>query len=394
MTGTVKHNNLPQRHYSEAYQLIAPLLEEAGVTINGPRAWDIQIHNPKMLGRVLSDGGLGLGEAYVDGDWDATSLDGFFDHILGARLEFKIKSIPLAWHGFKARLFNRQKQKRAWQVGLQHYDLDNDFFEAMLDSKMTYTCAYWGNGATTLEEAQSAKLDMICQKLALRPGMRLLDIGCGWGSLMAYAAEHYGVECVGVTVSREQAKWGEQRYAHLPVEFKLQDYRSLNQRFDRIASIGMFEHVGHKNHREYMQVVHRCLNDSGLFMLHTIGKNQRKSTTDRWIDQYIFPNGELPSMGQIGDAIDDLFVLEDVHNFGADYDLTLMAWFEHFNAAWPHFKERLGERFYRTWKYYLMCCAGAFRSRSTQLWQCVLSKNGMRKGYQRQIYTSQKVLLA
>lgn len=379
MDGTVEHDG-PQ-HDSDEYQLIDPLLEEADVRINGTRPWDIQIHNPQMLRRVLNNGGLGLGEAYVDGDWDAVSLDSFFDHILGARLEFKIQSIPLAWYAFKTRLFNRQNRNRAWQIGQRHYDLDNDFFEAMLDSRMTYTCAYWSDGATNLEEAQVAKLDMICKKLQLRPGMRLLDIGCGWGSLMAYAAEHYGVECVGITVSKEQVKWGQQRYAHLPVKFLLQDYRSLNQCFDRIASIGMFEHVGQKNHREYMQVVHRCLSDTGLFMLHTIGKNQRQSTTDGWIDQYIFPNGELPSMGQIGDAIDNLFVLEDVHNFGADYDLTLLAWFENFNAAWPRFKERLGKRFYRIWKYYLLCCAGAFRSRNIQLWQCILSKNGIRQGY-------------
>uniref|UniRef100_A9U7G6 Predicted protein n=1 Tax=Physcomitrium patens TaxID=3218 RepID=A9U7G6_PHYPA len=253
----------------------------------------------------------------------------------------------------------------------------------MLDGRMTYTCGYWSGGARTLQEAQETKLDMICRKLELKPGLRLLDIGCGWGSLMGFAAEHYGVRCVGVTISKEQAAWAAERYKGLPIEFRLQDYRTVSEKFDRIASVGMFEHVGRKNHRTYMEVAHRCLADGGLFLLHTIGKNIRDATPDPWIDKYIFPNGDLPSLGQIGDACDGLFVAEDLHNFGADYDKTLMAWHANFEHAWPRFKDRLGEHFYRMWSYYLLSCAGAFRARDIQLWQWVLSKKGVPGGYQR-----------
>jgi cyclopropane-fatty-acyl-phospholipid synthase len=218
--------------------------------------------------------------------------------------------------------------------------------------------------------------------------MRVLDIGCGWGSFMGYAAEKHGVRCIGVTVSKEQVAFAEERYAGLPLEFRLQDYRELSPdtlggTVDRVVSIGMFEHVGRRNHRAFMRVVRRCLADDGLALLHTIGKRRRDSTIDPWIDKYVFPNGDLPSMGQIGDAIDDVLVAEDVHNFGADYDRTLMAWHANFEAAWPRFAAQYGEAFHRQWRYYLLSCAGAFRARDLQLWQWVLSKDGVRGGWRR-----------
>ena len=220
------------------------------------------------------------------------------------------------------------------------------------------------------------------------PGMRLLDIGCGWGSLMAYAARRYGVSSIGVTVSREQAAFVRERHAGLPIEVRLQDYRDLDPvalggRVDRIASIGMFEHVGRRNHRAFMQVVERCLAPDGLALLHTIGRNRRDAVPDPWIDRYIFPNGDLPSLGQVGDALDGLLVAEDVHNFGADYDRTLMAWHANFEAAWPRLGAQLGETFHRMWRYYLLSCAGAFRARELQLWQWVLSPRGVRGGWRR-----------
>lgn len=294
----------------------------------------------------------------------------------------------LAWRALQARLFNRQTRRRAWQVGRAHYDLGNAFYAAMLDPRMTYSCGWWQDGASDLAHAQEAKLDLACRKLGLRPGMRLLDIGCGWGSLMGYAAEHYGVRCIGVTVSREQVGYAQARYAGLPLEFRLQDYRELDADalggpVDRIASIGMFEHVGHRNHRAFMQVARRCLADDGLFLLHSIGKNRRASTLDPWTERHIFPNGDLPSLGQVGDALDGLFVCEDLHDFGADYDPTLMAWHANFEAAWPRFAGELGETFRRKWRYYLLSCAGAFRARELQLWQWVLSKEGVRGGWRR-----------
>lgn len=362
-------------------RLAAGLLHKAGITINGQHSWDMQVLRPRVFERALSQGNLGLGESYMDGDWEVPHLDEFFHRLLRARLDREVQPLRILLHAVRYRFLNLQNVRRAWRVGRQHYDLSNELYRAMLDSRMAYSCGYWAT-ATTLEQAQEAKLELICRKLQLQPGMRLLDIGCGWGSLMAYAAQHYGVECVGVTVSQEQANWAGDRYRDLPVEFRLQDYRSLNEKFDRIASVGMFEHVGHKNHRAFMQVAHRCLADDGLLLLHSIGKNARRGHPDPWIDRYIFPNGDLPSIGQIGDAADDLFVVEDLHNFGADYDRTLMAWHANFEAAWPRFSA-LGERFRRMWRYYLLSCAGAFRARDIQLWQWVLSKRGVIGGYRR-----------
>jgi len=368
---------------SSAARLITSLLEKADIKVGGTRPWDIRIHDARMPERLLAQGNLGLGEAYMDGHWECDRLDEFFTRVLRAHLDEQIDPARLVFHALRARLLNRQTVRRAWKVGEQHYDIGNAFYEAMLDRRMTYTCGYWSGGAKTLDEAQEQKLDMICRKLGLQPGMRLLDIGCGWGSLMQFAAERYGVSCVGVTISKEQAELGAERCKGLPVEFRLQDYRMLDERFDRIASVGMFEHVGPKNYRAYMEVAHRCLADEGLFLLHTIGKNRRGTSPDPWIDKYIFPNGELPTIGQIADASGGLFVTEDLHNFGADYDRTLMAWHANFEAAWPRFADSMGERFYRMWRYYLLSCAGAFRARDIQLWQWVLSKNGVQGGYVR-----------
>lgn len=362
--------------------LMRELLAMADIRLDGARPWDMRLNVPDVADRALSQANLGLGEAYMDGSWDCEALDEFFARLLRAHVDQRVQPWRLVFHALRARLLNLQNMRRAWQVGEAHYDLGNDFYQAMLDPRMTYTCAYW-DGAASLAEAQEAKLELTCRKLGLAPGMRVLDIGCGWGSFMGYAAEHYGVECVGLTISREQAEWARQRYAGLPLEFRLQDYREVDERFDRVVSIGMFEHVGRKNHRMFMEVAHRCLDDGGLLLLHTIGKNARGSVPDPWVDRYIFPNGDLPSVGQIGDACDGLFVVEDLHNFGADYDRTLMAWYRNFEAAWPRFSARLGERFRRMWRYYLLSCAGAFRSRDIQLWQWVMSRQGVPGGYRR-----------
>jgi cyclopropane-fatty-acyl-phospholipid synthase len=266
-------------------------------------------------------------------------------------------------------------------VGFKHYDLGNRLFEAMLDSRMNYTCGYWKN-AKNLDEAQLHKLELTCQKLLLKPGMRMLDIGCGFGALAKYAAENYGVKVVGVTISKEQRDYAQQNCAGLPVEIRFQDYRDVNEKFDRIASLGMFEHVGHLNYRTYMNVANKCLSDDGIFLLHTIGSKVSSVASDEWISKYIFPNGMLPSIPQIGNAAEGLFVMEDWHNFGADYDKTLMAWYANFNHHWDQLKSYYDERFYRMWKYYLLSCAGLFRARYTQLWQIVFTKQGILGGYQ------------
>lgn len=357
------------------------ILSKADIQINGNRPWDMTVHNPKLYQRVLDQGSLGLGEAYMDGWWDSPNLDQFFYKILQADLGDKISlNWTLLAYVIKAKLMNMQSKARAFQVGEQHYDLDNDLFAAMLDDRMIYSCAYWRN-AQNLNQAQEAKLDLICKKLNLKPGMTLLDIGCGWGGLARYAAQNYGVDVTGITVSKEQAQLAQESCTGLPVKIVVQDYRDLNQKFDRIVSVGMFEHVGYKNYATFMNVVHACLKDDGLCLLHTIGGNLSTTAADPWINKYIFPNGMLPSMQQITQATEGLFIIEDWHNFGADYDKTLMAWYDRFVAAWPELKGRYDERFYRMWKYYLLSCAGLFRARKAQLWQIMLAKNGVDGGY-------------
>ena len=367
-------------------ELAAALLAEADVRIDGGRPWDLQVRHPDVLSRILARGSLGLGESYMDGWWDCEQVDEFISRVLRAQLHRRVGHPGELVALLKAKLVNLQSTTRSWQVGREHYDLGNDLYERMLDPTMAYSCGYWA-AAGTLEQAQEAKLDLICRKLGLQPGMRLLDIGCGWGSLMRFAAKHYGVECIGLTVSREQAKWGAEKAAGLPVCFELTDYRLFNpdgvERFDRIASVGMFEHVGQKNYRGYFAVARRSLKEDGLFLLHSIGKNESGGAIDPWINKYIFPNGSLPSMQEIAAASERDFIIEDWHSFGADYDRTLMAWHARFEAAWPDLLPRYGPRFYRMWRYYLLCCAGTFRARDNQLWQVVLSPRGVSGGYRR-----------
>lgn len=360
------------------------LLDETGITINGNQPWDIQVHDPRLFRRVLLRGSLGLGEAYMDGWWDSEQLDGFFHRILRSRLEQRNPAFTTSMTSLRGTLFNLQQVSRAFQIGEAHYDTGNDLFRAMLDRRLVYTCAYWAY-ADNLDEAQEHKLDLVCRKLGLQSGQRILDIGCGWGSFARFAAEQYGVHVVGITVSKEQAELARADCQGLPVEFRLQDYRSINETFDHIVSLGMFEHVGHKNYATYMDMAQRCLKDDGLFLLHSIGKHDSLGT-DPWIARYIFPNGEIPSLRALIRSLENRFVLEDLHNFGRDYDHTLMAWYHNFEAAWPHLKIKYGDRFYRMWKYYLNCCAGAFRARSLQLWQLVLSKKGIAEGYRRPLY--------
>ncbi len=365
------------------YRKIAQeILEFAGIQINGSHPWDIKVHNQEFYKRAITEGPVGVGESYMDGWWDVENLDEFISKVVRGRLDLKIqKKVSVLIRLGTLRIINLQSKKRAFIVGEKHYDLGNDLFQNMLDPRMNYSCGYWKNAAN-LKEAQENKLDLICQKLYLQPGMRVLDIGCGWGAFGKYAAEKYKVEIVGVTVSKEQLEFGKKLCTGLPVEFRLMDYRELNEKFDRIVSVGMFEHVGEKNYKTYFEVANRCLKDKGLFLLHTIGRTKSPKAIDPWTHKYIFPNAQLPSAIQIDKAIEGLFVMEDWHNFGPDYDKTLMAWHENFIRNWDKIKGQYSERFFRMWTYYLLSSAGSFRARRNQLWQVVLSKNGMPGGYQ------------
>lgn len=361
--------------------LAQELLKPTGVELNGARPTDIRVNDDRLFDRVLREGSLGFGEAYMEGWWECDALDETMTRILNAGIDKEVARNPNVWMAaLRARVFNLGHKAKAFEIGEKHYDIGNDLYEAMLDSRMVYTCGYWKQ-ASNLDEAQEAKLDLVCRKINLKEGDRVLDIGCGWGSFAKFAAKRYGAHVVGITVSKEQVELGRKRCEGLPVEIRLQDYRDLDETFDHIVSLGMFEHVGVKNYRTYMEVVRRCLKDDGLFLLHTIGGNISANHTDPWIDTYIFPNSMLPSVKQIAAAGEGLFVMEDWHNFGPDYDKTLMAWYRNVEDAWSGLQGKYSERFHRMWRFYLLTCAATFRSRRNQLWQIVFSKEGVPGGY-------------
>jgi cyclopropane-fatty-acyl-phospholipid synthase len=364
-------------------RILVDLLDVADVRFDGGRPWDIQVLDRGLFDQVLSKGSLGFGEAYMDGAWESARLDETFNKLLSAELDRRITRVAklrFAAHFLRHVLTNRQSRRRAFQVGEHHYDIGNDVYSAMLDDSMSYSCGYWKD-AEDLEQAQQAKLRLVCDKLELEPGESLLDIGCGWGGLARFAAENYRVRVTGITISKEQQKLARERCAGLPVEIRLTDYRALEGRFDKVVSVGMFEHVGPKNYAAFFATVERVMRRDGLFLLHTIGNYDTTHTTDAWIDKYIFPNGKIPSARQIAAAVEPDFIVEDWHNFGQDYDRTLMAWWQRFEAAWPDLEGKYDERFRRMFKYYLNACAGYFRSRQGQLWQLVLSRRGRRAVY-------------
>ena len=360
----------------KAERIIRELLDTANVKVNGSNAWDIQVHDQRLYDRLLKDASLGLGESYMDGWWDCEAIDQFIDRVLRADLHIKVKGDwKIILHVLKAKIFNLQASSRAFEVGEKHYDLGNDLYRAMLDKRLNYTCAYWKN-AKTLDEAQEAKLELVCKKIGIKPGMHILELGCGWGSFAKYAAEKYGAHVLGVTVSKDQVALGNELCKGLPVELRLQDYREVDGKFDAVISIGVMEHVGYKNYHTYMEVVDRCLVEDGIAFIHTIGSNTTSFNADRWTTKYIFPNGMLPSITQLATAMEKKIVMEDWHNFGPYYDNTLMAWYQNFENAWPELKSDYDERFHRMWRYYLLSSAGGFRARYQQLWQIVMTRKG------------------
>jgi cyclopropane-fatty-acyl-phospholipid synthase len=363
-----------------AKKTISTLLEKADVRIGGDRGWDIVVHDDRLFGRVLTHGTLGLGEAYMDGWWDAKSVDQFIHRLVAHHVKDEIRfDFALANAYLRALAVNLQR-RHTFEVAHTHYDLSNTLYAAMLDKRMTYSCGYWKNAAN-LDEAQDAKLDLVCTKMGLKAGMRVLDIGSGWGSFLKYAAEKYGISGTGVTISKRQHDWSVQNKGDLPLDYRLADYMELEGTYDRIISIGMFEHVGYKNYAAYMRKVASLLAPNGQFLLHTIGGDISVNHGDPWASKYIFPNGMLPSMRQISTACEKVFIMEDWHNFGADYDRTLMAWHENFEAAWPELALGFDDRFYRMWRYYLLSFAAIFRARQIHTWQMVYTIDGVPGGY-------------
>lgn len=359
-----------------AKDVVRRILAPADIAIDGPRPWDIRVLNPDFYARILEGGSLAAGDAYVEGWWDVEKLDEFFHRFFMADLDRTMAVSPRTrLEALLARWLNRQTKPRSRRVAEAHYNLGNDLFQAMLGKRMTYTCAYWTDGAG-LDDAQEAKLELVCRKLALKPGMTLLEYGCGWGAFAKYAAERYGVCVLGVNIAEEQVRLARSLCRGLPVEFAVSDYRDVRGRFDRVVSIGIMEHIGPRNYRTYMESAARCLNDGGIAFIHTIGRNISDFSCDPWFDRHIFPNGVLPSLSQLARAMEGLFVLEDCHNIGPHYDPTLLAWHENLRRGWPALDVKYGKSLYRMMKYYLLSSAGSFRSRRCQVFQLVMTKTG------------------
>lgn len=357
----------------------------AGIEINGAEPFDIKVNNEDFYKRVLAQGSLGLGESYMDGWWDSEALDETIFRAVRAGGEKLIsKNLINAIHLLKSKIFNLQTKSASKQVTRRHYDIGDDLYMAFLDPYSQYTCAYFKE-TDNLNIAQEKKMDLICRKIHLKPTDRVLDIGCGWGGLARWMAEKYGCFVTGINLAKGQAAYARQHIKNPLVQILNMDYRDipskLNGKFDKITSIGMMEHVGYKNHRKLMEIVRHMITDDGLFLLHHCAHDSTMTTAEPWIQKYIFPGSVLPSLVQIAKSAEKLFVMEDWHNLAAHYDLTLMAWNKNFEAAWPRFKDRYGERFYRMFRYYLLACAGGFRARDMELWQMVFSPKGIVGGY-------------
>lgn len=361
-------------------RVVETFLASADVRLDGSRPWDIRVRDERFFARMLADGAIGVGEAYMDGWWESDALDELATRVFGARLEAKMPLSPgLVLSGLHARIADRQTRRRSHEVMRRHYDLV-DICEAFLDPFLQYSCAYFKDTAS-LNEAQEKKLDLICRKLQIAPGDRVLDLGCGKGGFAKFAASRYGCAVTGVNLSGAEVTYARALCAGLPVTIEHRDYRDVTGAYDRILVCGMIEHVGYKNYRSMMQKVHDLLAPGGIFLLHTIGDNVTTRRTNPWLDRYIFPNAVIPSMKQLTAASEGLFVVEDWHNFGPDYDRTLLCWFKNLERRWPALDATYGDRYFRMMKFYFLSCAGEFRSRAAQLWQIVMTTAGMRGGY-------------
>ena len=359
----------------KAEEFIKQLLEMSDIRVGGSRPQDIKVHDNRFYSRVMRDHMLGVGESYMEGWWNANQLDVMFGNVIKADLASKMMMRPgLLLSGVvDATLRNRQTLKRSKHNAEHHYNIGNDLYKLMLDKRMIYSCGYWKD-TTSLDVAQEQKLDLICRKLGLKKGMTVLDIGCGWGGFLEYAASKYGIKGVGVTPAAEQVKIASQRVKNLDVKILQRDYREVTGKFDRIVSIGSFEHIGYKNFQTFFEVCNEHLKDDGMMLHHTIGGNSDAKKADPWIDKYIFPGGCIPGLRQISKAIEKKFVIEDLQNIGPDYDKTLMAWHKNFVKHYPKLQEKYDKKFYRMWEMYLLLCAAGFRQRDLQLWQIVMRK--------------------
>lgn len=360
--------------------LCMALLAKAEIPLNRSKKYGIEVYNEKLWDRIISKRQLGLAEGYMDGWWDCDAIDEFLTRLLEINVLENMKPSPtLFFHWAKSTFLNRQTKSKADKNAKYHYNIGNDLYSRMLDKEMIYSCAYWKR-AKSLDQAQLDKLDLICRKLDLKPGMKILDIGSGWGALLRYAAKNYGIIGMGISPADAQVNYANSKVGKLKIEYRQMDYRDLTGNFDRIISVGMMEHVGPKNLATFFDKCDELLKSDGLMLHHTISSNYSKLVTDPFFDKYIFPGGVLPSIGQIAHASEKKFIIEDIHNFGPDYDKTLMQWHKNINKKWSEIPN-YDDRFKRMWNYYLLASAAGFRTRNLQLLQVVFSRGTLKKPY-------------
>jgi cyclopropane-fatty-acyl-phospholipid synthase len=365
-----------RRRTASLYErLVASVFLEADVRLDGGRAWDFDVRDDRFYHTVLLKGSLGLGESYVDGWWTCRDLEELIYRLLRSGVERHNRYRPSTlWLAGLARLTNRQTRRRGMKVAEEHYNLGDRVF-SFLGHYKNYSCGYF-EGTDDLDVAQRLKLELLCRKLNLQPGERLLDVGGGWGEFARYAAKHYGVEVVSINIADDQIRFAREYCAGHPVKIVKCDYRDATGTYDKIAAIAMLPHVGPRNYREFMQVMHDRLTPNGTLLIECTGGNQSRAYCEPWTNKCIFSGGTIPSLKQLGEAMERLFVLEDLHNFAPSYVHTLRGWHANFQKAWPEMASGASESFRRTFEYFFLSCAAAFRARDLQYWHLVLTKPG------------------
>ena len=352
------------------------ILSPIDVEIGGNRPWDIQVRDPRFYRRVLLEGALGLGESYMEGMWDCADLEELVYRFIRGGVERVVQLLPnVVGLNLVANVLNRQTKTKSLRVAREHYDLDNDLFFNFLGKYHNYSCAYYRD-TEDLDVAQLQKMNLICDKLGLTATDRVLDVGGGWGEIARHMATRHGCKVTSINISEEQMRYSREHCRGTSVDIVRRDYRDLDGEYDKIAVIAMLSHVGYKNYRTMFETLHRHLVPDGIVLVETVGANVSLAHCNPWLDRYIFPGAQFPSIKQIAEAVEGLFVIEDIHNFGPSYTKTLRAWNANFQRNWPTLAKRYDERTRRMFEFFFLTVAAFFRARDHQNWHLVLSRQG------------------